>query len=173
MIRKFLVLTLIGISLITLQGSSCRGLVKPNPTQSEIDRVHADAKRIGDAVTMIETILNQAGGFIDATPLSVAEKNDFSCLVVKANGTSAPQPRLLQICGPSTPQGPGPVPAALDHIKTVTTEVGLQTTVREVTSLIQPLLTKMQMSPNATIKALGVGLGAAMGILTAFLNGGF
>lgn len=173
MIRKLALLVTLGISLVTLQGASCRGLVKPDPTQTEIDLVHRDAKRIGDAVTMIETILAQAGAFIDATPLTAAQKTTFDCLVVKANGTTVPRPQLLTICGPSTPQGPGPVPLALDRIKSLTTVVGLQTTVREITSVIQPLLTQMQSSANPTVKALGVGLGAAMAILTAYLTGAF
>ncbi len=42
-----------------------------------------------------------------------------------------------------------------------------------ITSVVQPLLTRMQTSTNSTVKALGVGLGAAVAILTAFLSGGF
>ena len=171
--KKYPSVVLVIFALVFAQGSACRGLVKPDPTQTEIEQVHASAKRIGDSVVMIESILTQASAFIDATPLTVDQKNKFDCLVVKANGTSKPRPELIPICGPSTPQGPGPVPMLLQKTKDMTTEVGLQNTVREILSVVQPLLVEMQTSTNSTIKALGVGLGAAVGILTAFLSGGF
>lgn len=171
--KKLAMLLLVGFAWVTLQGASCRGLVQPTPTEAEIQRVHRDAKRIGDAVTMVSSILNQAGVFVDALPIPAAAKNDLDCGIVKAVGTSQPRPQLLTICGPSTPQGPGPVVIALEKIKSLTTEVGLQTTVREITSVVQPLLAQMQTSTNSTVKALGVGLGAALAILTAFLNGAF
>jgi len=142
---------------------------KSNPTDADQAAVNQAVQNASDGIVTGLGIADEAGKFLNTLPLPVATKNAYDCAIVKVTGTSAPRPELLTVCGPDTPQGPGPLNAALETLKRVTSKASLNTTLTEVKARIEPLVVKLEQSTEPALRAFGLSLRVAFAFV---LNGG-
>lgn len=157
--------------LLTLGLSVGCATVQTNPTAESQAKVREQAGNIYVAAEAGLKIVDTAGTFLNSLPVSNDVKNDIDCSIVRVTGTTEPRPALLKICGPSTPQGPGPLDEALVELKTVTTTASLKTTVGKITAAVNPLLTKLEASDQMVLKALGASLRATLSVVFSFSGG--
>lgn len=143
--------------------------VQRNPSDTAIGEVRAIAQDVSAGVRTGLGIANQTGAFIAELPVSTAVKNDYDCAVVRVTGTTVPRPNLLTVCGPNTPQGPGPLNAALDKLKAVTSRPNLVATVNEIKLVIEPLIVKLETSEAPALRAFAASLRIAFVLV---LSGG-
>ncbi len=157
------------LALALALATSC-ATVQSKPTTDSAAMTRQEAGKVYVAVEAGSKIINGAGKFVDSLPTN-AGKNDLDCGIVKVMGTSKPRPELLKICGPDTPQGPGPMIKALEELKTVTSMPSLKATTARVIEVVEPLLKKLEASTDAAMKALGMSLRATLDVVFAFASG--
>ena len=154
---KFWAITLLALVLFA---PAC-ATVKTNPTPDDQAAVRAKAQDASAGIRTGLGIADQTGAFLATLPLSTAVKDDYDCAIVKVTGTRTPRPALLKVCGPSTPQGPGPLDAILEKLKAVTTNPSLTATLTETRAIVEPLVKKLEASDQPALRAFGVSLRVA------------
>jgi len=173
-LRSHRLISLLVAVLLLFVAAACamKSTVKPVPTVSEVQRVRELAVRASDRTKDGLVIAQSVGGFVDELPIDVKAKDEYSCAVIRVTGTSAPRPQLLQTCGPTTPQGPGPLHKALETLKNVSTEPGLKATVDEILKHVRPLIQKLESSQQSALRAFGLSLRTVFALLEGMLQGG-
>lgn len=155
--------------IFTLALLSGCATIRTNPTDADQAQVNAAVQNATASIVTGLGIADEAGKFLNTLPISASAKNSYDCAIVRVTGTSTPRPQLLTVCGPSTPQGPGPLHAALETLKRVTSKASLNATLTEVKGRIEPLIVQLEGSDQPALRAFGLSLRIAFALV---LNGG-
>ncbi len=151
------------ILALTVGGASVTGCasggatVSSNPSASDQATIRLNAARVTDGIKTAIEITRAAGKFIDSLPLAAADKNSFDQAIVSVMGTTAK---------------PGPLPAALDALASVTSEASLKATVTTAITALDPLVVKFETNSNLGIAGFGASLRAATLFARNYVTGG-
>lgn len=138
----------LAVGSASLTGCASGGaMVSSAPTVEQQAAIRAAAGRIADGITTANQITIAAGRFIDTLSIPAAEKAEFNKLIVAIHGTTA---------------APGPSVAALSALQSVTSEASLKASVNTFLTVIDPLIVKMETSPNLGIAGFGSSARAAV-----------
>lgn len=149
---RFLVL-LLALSVPMLPLAGCATL-KPNPSQTEIQKTHDAAIKMANGITLglgiADTVLDvatvqHAAGQLTTTTLRDVAKD------VKVFATAADK--------------------ALDVIRTVADQPSLKNTVQTVVTALEPLIRHLDASSQDSLRSLGLALHVALNLLDAYLGG--
>lgn len=153
-----LALVLLSFVAVPLSGCASGGAtVSSDPSSTDQATIRLQAARITDGVKTAIEITRAAGRFIDSLPIPAADKTSFDQTIVKVMGTTA---------------NPGPLPAALDALASVTSEASLKATVTTVITTIDPLVVKLETNSNLGIAGFGASLRAATLFARNYVTGG-
>lgn len=155
--------------LVLVSLAACAsGLVQPTPTADQTQAVRVLAVRVSDATTAGLTIVTETGKLLSDLPVPSAAKDGYDCAILKAVGTPTPaSATVTATCGTVPLAASAPLETALVSLKTVTTCPALRTTVTEVLRWVNPLITSLETSTNATLRIAGISLRATFALLSS------
>lgn len=166
-------LGLTSLLILTVACSTGGGLIKSDPSVSEVQQVRALAIRIADATTAGLVIVGETGTLIDALPIAPASKDAYDCGVLKVIGTNqAPSATVTKVCGAVPTKEIAPLAVALKQLGAVTSCPSLRTTAVGILSVIDPLIDLLAKSPERALVFAAVALRTTFAVTRTLLSGG-
>lgn len=143
---------------VSVTGCASGGaVISDSPSASDQATIRFQAARVTDGVKTAIEITRSAGRFIDTLSIPAADKTSFDQAIVAVMGTTAK---------------PGPLPAALEALASVTSEASLKATVTTVITTIDPLVVKLETHTNLGVAGFGASLRAATLFARNYVTGG-
>ena len=156
--RALVLILALGLASPVAMGCAASGAITSStPSVEQQDAIRLQAARVADGVRTSVEITRAAGKFIDSLSIPAADKTSFDQAIVKVMGTTA---------------NPGPLPAALEALASVTSEASLKATVTTVIQVIDPLVVKLETSTNLGIAGFDASLRAATLFARNYVTGG-
>jgi hypothetical protein len=141
-------ITVVALCAAFALSSACPKKADPNtPPATSAQQLRNDVSHVGGDLKSAFAITDVIRTAVNASPLTVAQKDDIDHAISAATGTHEKQ---------------GPLAKAIDAIVAVNDAASLKALIPPVLDTVQPLIQKLQDSKNTILSQLGTALFVAL-----------
>lgn len=115
--------------------------------------------------------VDKASIVVTASAITLEQKNDINCTILKAIGVDAPTAIVTRVCGTLPTVNSSPLKVSVQALHDLTTDAQLSNTIRVVLAAATPIWDKMIASKDTALSALGLILKAAFDPFTFPIGG--